>query len=90
MITRRLSPLSNKNNAIRCSYGIADPRDEHVIDVHVKANMKTVDIRSKKQVLTCIWSNIKKGIIETPHPITQNRSAGSPSIYLPIPRTVLF
>ena len=52
--------------------------------------MKTVDIRSKKQILTCIWRNIKKGIIETAYPITQNRSAGSPSIYLPIPRTVLF
>ena len=67
-----------------------NPRDEHVLDLHLRANMKTVDIRRKKQILTCMWRNINKGILETAKPIRQNRSAGAPNIYLPIPITVLF
>ena len=79
-----------QNNAVRCCYGIADPRDEHVLDLHKQANMKMISTRRKKQILTCIWRNIKKGVIKIAKPIRQNRSAIAPSVYLPIPRTELF
>ena len=79
-----------QNNAIRCSYSVTDPRDEHVTELHQRANLKTIEIRRKKQILTCIWRNINKGIIETAKPVRQNRSAAAPTIYLPIPRTVMF
>ena len=79
-----------QNNAIRCCYKISDPRDEHIIllELHVRANMKLVDIRRQKQILTCLWRNIQKGIVKTADPIRQNRSAMAPTIYLPIPRTL--
>ena len=78
-----------QNNAIRCCYGISDPREEHILDLHVRANMKLVDVRKQKQILTCLWRNIQKGIIKIAEPIRQNRSAMAPTIYLPIPRTTL-
>ena len=65
-------------------------RDEHILELHVRANMKLVDIRRQKQILTCFWRNIQKGIVKTAQPIRQNRSAMAPTIYLPIPRTTLF
>ena len=52
--------------------------------------MKLIDVRRKKQILTCIWRNLKNGVIQKAQPIRQNRSAEAPSIYLPIPRTELF
>ena len=52
--------------------------------------MKMLDIRRKKQIVTCIWRNLRKGVIQIAQPIGQNRSAEAPSIYLPIPRTELF
>ena len=79
-----------QNNAIRCCFGINDPRDEHVIDIHKRANIKLIDVRRKKQILTCMWRNIHKGIINVARPIRQNRSAMATSIYLPVPRTTLF
>ena len=79
-----------QNNAIRCCYKISDPRDEHILELHVRANMKLVDTRRQKQILTCLWRNIKKGIVNIAEPIRQNRSAMAPTIYLPIPRTTLF
>ena len=79
-----------QNNAVRCCYGVSDPRDEHVIDLHDQANMKLIDVRRKKNILTCIWRNTRKGIIKTAQPVRQNRSAAASSIYLPIPRTELF
>ena len=79
-----------QNNAIRCCYGISDPRDEHISDIHIRANMKFVNVRRQKQILTCIWRNIQKGVIFIATPVRQNRSAGAPRIYLPIPRTTLF
>ena len=79
-----------QNNALRCCYGVFDPRDEHILFLHNQANMKMLDIRRKKQILTCIWRNLRKGVIEIAQPIRQNRSAEAPNIYLPIPRTELF
>ena len=79
-----------QNNAIRCCYKISDPRDEHILELHVRANMKLVDIRRQKQILTCSWRNIQKGIVKIAKPIRQSRSAMAPTIYLPIPRTTLF
>ena len=78
-----------QNNAIRC-YKISDPRDEHILELHVRANMKLVDTRRQNQILTCLWRNIKKGIVNIAEPIRQNRSAMAPTIYPPIPRTTLF
>ena len=79
-----------QNNALRCCYGVSDPRDEHILFLHSQANMKMLDIRRKKQIVTCIWRNLRKGVIQIAQPIRQNRSAEAPSIYLPIPRTELF
>ena len=79
-----------QNNALRCCYGVFDPRDEHILFLHSQANMKMLDIRRKKQIVTCIWRNLKKGVIQTAQPVRQNRSAEAPSIYLPIPKTELF
>ena len=79
-----------QNNAIRCCYKVSDPRDEHIQELHVRANIKLVHIRRKKQILTCIWRNIQKGVVNIAEPIRQNRSALAPTIYLPIPRTTLF
>ena len=55
------------------------------IIIHVQANMKKIDVRRKKLILTCIWRSLKKGVIHSAQPIRQNRSAEAPSIYLPIP-----
>ena len=79
-----------QNNAIRCCYKKSDPRDEHILELHVRANMKLVGISRQKQILTCLWRNIQKGIVNIAEPIRQNRSAMAPTIYLPIPRTTLF
>ena len=79
-----------QNNAVRCCYGVVDPRDEHVLDLHSQANMKMISTRRKKLILTCIWRNIKKGVIKIARPIRLNRSTIAPSVYLPIPRTELF
>ena len=38
-----------QNNAIRCYYGIPDPRDEHILDLHVRANMKLVNEGDKNK-----------------------------------------
>ena len=79
-----------QNNAVRCCYGIADPRDEHVIDLHIQANIKMISVRRKEQILTCICRNIKKGVIKIAQSTRQNRSSIAPSVYLPIPRPELF
>ena len=79
-----------QNSAVRCCYSVSDPRDEHVLDLHSQANMKMISTRRKKQILTCIWRNINKGVIKIARPIRLNRSTIAPSVYLPIPRTELF
>ena len=49
------------------------------------SNMVSVDVRRKRQILTCIWRNIKKGFIDTSVPTRHTRAAMAPTIYLPIP-----
>ena len=79
-----------QNNAIRCCYQISDPRDEHILELHVRANMKLVNIRRQKQILTCLWRNIQKGVVNIKETNRLNRSAMAPTVYLPIPRTTIF
>ena len=52
--------------------------------------MKFVNVRRQKQILTCLWRNKHKGVINIAEPIRQNRSTMAPNIYLPIPRTSIF
>ena len=47
--------------------------------------MVHVDVRRKRQILTCIWRNIKKGIIETANPMRETRATMAPTIYLLVP-----
>ena len=54
------------------------------------SNVIQVDVRRKRQILTCIWRNIKKGIIQTAIPVRQTRAAMAPTIYLPVPRNDMF
>ena len=79
-----------QNHAIRCSYNVKSPREEHVVDLHVKSKIKFINVRRKKQILTCCWRNIKKGVIVTSNPVRVMRSNLAPTIYLPIPKTELF
>ena len=79
-----------QNNALRCCYKITDPRNHHIHDLHSAANIIMVDIRRDRQILTCIWRNIKKGFITLMVPTRQTRFTEGPTIYLPVPRTELF
>ena len=79
-----------QNHALRCCHKINDPRDENVIHLHTISNVTMVDVRRKRQILTCLWRNIKKGIIETSNPIRCTRATIAPTIYLPIPRQTIF
>ena len=79
-----------QNHAIRCSCNIKIPPDVHIPDLHVKANIKHVNLRRKKQILTCCWRNINKGTIKTSNPVRAMRSNIAPTTYLPIPKTKLF
>ena len=60
-----------------------------MIDLHKNSNVVMVDTRRKRQILTCIWRNISKGIIEIAEPARETR-LNAPTIYLPVPRTKLF
>ena len=42
------------------------------------------------RVLTCIWRNIKKGIITINAPLRETRYNAVSNIYLPVPKTELF
>ena len=94
LFSRNLNELNDlqtlQNHALRCCHKITDPRDEHVVHLHNISNMVSVDVRRKRQILTCIWRNIKKGIIDTSVPTRHTRAAMAPTIYLPIPRTELY
>ena len=79
-----------QNHAIRCCYNIKTPRDVHISDLHKEANIIMVDTRRKRQILTCIWRNIEKGVIEIAKPVRETRQNIAPSIYLPAPKTKLF
>ena len=50
-----------QNHALRCCHNVQNYRDEHVLDLHNRSNVIMVDVRRKRQILTCIWRNIKKG-----------------------------
>ena len=79
-----------QNHALRCCHKTNDPRNEDIIHLHSISNVTMVDVRRKRQILTCIWRNIKKGIIETSTPARCTRATAAPTIYLPIPRQTLF
>ena len=79
-----------QNHALRCCYKITDPRDYHVNDLHLAANIVLVDKRRDRQILTCIWRNINKGFIKTKVPQTYTRATEGPTIYLPVLRTELY
>ena len=89
--TNELNDLQTlQNHALHCCYKIADPRDQHIDELHNMSNIALVDVRRKRQILTCIWRNIKEGIIEIAVPVRQTRAAMAPIIYLPIPRTEIY
>ena len=79
-----------QNHALRCYFNIKVPRDVHVTDLHKNANVVMVDTRRKRQILTCIWRNISKGVIDIIEPVRETRLNAAPSIYLPIPNTKAF
>ena len=41
-----------QNHALQCSHNIYDHRREHLVHLHDISNVKTVDIRRKRQILT--------------------------------------
>ena len=51
---------------------------------------KVVDTRRKRQILTCIWRNISKGVIDIVTPVRESRQNAAPTIYLPVPNTKVF
>ena len=51
-----------QNHALRCCCIIKNPVDVHVSDLHNNVNVQMVDIRRKRQIITCIWRNVKKGL----------------------------
>ena len=61
-----------------------------MIDLHKNSNVVMVDTRRKRQILTCIWRNISKGVIDKAEHVRETRSNVAPTIYLPIPKTKLF
>ena len=62
----------------------------HVSDLHCNTNVQMVGVRRKRQIFTCIWRNVKKGIITTNVPLRETRYNAGLTIYLPVPRTELF
>ena len=68
-------------------YGIRNPIDEHIDDLHKRSNVRYINVRRKKQVLTCYWRNISKGTIVISNPARQIRSTDATTIYLPKPKT---
>ena len=79
-----------QNHALRCCHNVQNYRDEHVLDLHNRSNVIMVDVRRKRQILTCIWRNIKKGIIKLAIPARETRYNIAPTTYLPVPKTELF
>ena len=79
-----------QNHALRCCYRIKNPLDIHIDDLHNNSNVKPVNIRRNRQILTCIWRNISKGVIEIAIPVRNTRMHDAPSVYLPKPNTTLF
>ena len=52
-----------QNQGLRYCHRISDPRDEHIAHLHNISYVQTVEERKKKQILTCLWRNIEKGIV---------------------------
>ena len=78
-----------QNHALRCCHNIYDHRLMHTAHLHDISNVKTVDIRRKRQILTCIWRNIKCNVLKIAVPIRHTRATEGPTIYLPVPSTEL-
>ena len=79
-----------KIHALRCCHNVYDHRTEHIAHLHDISNVKTVNTRRKRQILTYIWRNIQNNVLEIAVPIRHTRAAGGPTIYLPILSTKLF
>ena len=58
-----------QNGALRCAYCIKNPVDEHVEDLHSRSIVKYINVRRKKQILTCYWRNISKGVSSISNPM---------------------
>ena len=71
-----------QNHALRCCCNVKSYTEVHVRDPHVDTNVQLVDIRQKKQILTCIWRNINKGIITTAIPLRETRFNVAPTIII--------
>ena len=63
---------------------------KHIDHLHNISNIKTVDVRRKRQILTCIWRNIQNKLLKVAVPTRYTRAAEGPTLYLPIPGTELF
>ena len=48
-----------QNHALRCCHNVYDHMSEHIEHLHDISNIKTVDVRRKRQILTCIWQILK-------------------------------
>ena len=79
-----------QNHVLRCCCNITKSNDVHIFDQHENTIVNMVEIRRKREILTCIWRNLKKGIIELAIPLQETRYNVAPTIYLPVPRTELF
>ena len=79
-----------QNHALRCCCNVKFQTDLHILDLHKNTNVLLLETRRKRQILTCIWHNIKKGVITIAVPIRETRYNVAPTVYLPIPRTELF
>ena len=53
-----------QNHALRCCHNVYDHRTEHIAHLHDISNVKTVNTRRKRQILTCIWQNIQNNVLE--------------------------
>ena len=79
-----------QNHALRCCHNVHDHRSEHIDHLHNISNIKTVDVRRKRQIRTCIWRNIQNKSLKVAVPTRYTRAADGPTLYLPIPGTELF
>ena len=52
-----------QNHALRCCCNVKNQIEVHIPDLHNNTKVTMVEVRRKRQILTCIWRNIKKGII---------------------------
>ena len=53
----------------------------HLADLHKDSNVVMVNTRRKRQILTCIWRNISKGVIDITLPVRETRQNDAPYIY---------